>query len=38
MFIQCSDMLELVKDSELSLEERAVKLSIYHRVGAQISS
>ncbi|CAK0782849.1 hypothetical protein CVIRNUC_006044 [Coccomyxa viridis] len=28
-----SDILELVKDSELSSEERAVKLSIYHRTG-----
>ena len=34
VFIPCSDMLELVKDSELSSEERAVRLSIYHRVGA----
>lgn len=38
VYKQRSDILELVKDSELSSEERAVKLSIYHRVSSHISS
>ena len=29
----CSDLLELVKDEELSTDERSTKVAIYHKVG-----
>ena len=32
----CSDLLELLKDDELSINERSNKLSIYHKVRVNL--
>ncbi len=34
----CSDLLEIVKDDELSTDERSTKLALYHKVGLALHS